>query len=168
MSAVSWRLVRRKVAFEAFASLLSFQRCDDDVTRLFCLFLEAGGAGDGALGLSHEPLDLVVARGQGARLDCAVRPATSGDARAPSAAFAVAWYHDGELLRLPDARRHLLANGSLHFDKVTREIRKLSNPAPIGVHVAALTQFGVECRHIETRPRAARVANVSLIPGSKE
>lgn len=72
---------------------------------------EPGGWSHGALSLSHEPRDVVVARGQSARLDCLVRQ--------QEAPLGVAWYQDGEPLHLPDQRRQLLANGSLYFDKVT-------------------------------------------------
>lgn len=77
--------------------------------------------------MSHEPRDVVVARGQSARLDCRVQP--NGDE--PAASFSVAWYHDGELLHLPDQRRQLLANGSLFFDKVLKK-RITQSRIPVG------------------------------------
>lgn len=82
--------------------------------------------GGTTLSFSHEPDDVVVARGQSARLDCLVRlpPFPSVDERNGTShldepiAFDIHWFQDGIPIVLPDARRHLLANGSLYFDKV--------------------------------------------------
>lgn len=94
------------------------------------------------LGFSHEPDDVVVARGQSARLDCLVRlppplppvssdrnynnnnGSTSQQQQQPQQhldepiAFDIHWFQDGMPIVLPDSRRHILANGSLYFDKV--------------------------------------------------
>ena len=93
------------------------------------------------LGFSHEPDDVVVARGQRARLDCLVRlppplppvssdrnynnnGSTSQQQQQPQQhldepiAFDIHWFQDGMPIVLPDSRRHILANGSLYFDKV--------------------------------------------------
>ncbi|XP_057376033.1 protogenin-like isoform X2 [Daphnia carinata] len=82
--------------------------------------------GGTTLGFSHEPDDVVVARGQSARLDCLVRlpPLPAVDERNGTShldepiAFDIHWFQDGIPIVLPDSRRHLLANGSLYFDKV--------------------------------------------------
>lgn len=77
------------------------------------------------LGFSHEPDNVVVTRGQSARLDCLVRlPATASGSHQSSAhhdesiAYDILWFQDGSPIHLPDQRRHLLTNGSLYFEKV--------------------------------------------------
>ena len=76
-----------------------------------------------------EPRDVVVARGQSAVLDCLVDndflPASGGSTSAtlpqssgPIEQFQIVWFQNGAQIDLPDARRRLLANGSLYFEKV--------------------------------------------------
>ncbi|KAI9554326.1 hypothetical protein GHT06_019598 [Daphnia sinensis] len=65
-----------------------------------------------------------------ARLDCLVRlpPFAAVDERNGTShldepiAFDIHWFQDGMPIVLPDSRRHLLANGSLYFDKFGRRI----------------------------------------------
>jgi hypothetical protein len=104
------------------------------------------------LGFSHEPDDVVVARGQSARLDCLVRlpptlpPNVSSDRNYNNGtsqqqqqqqqqpqqhldepiAFDIHWFQDGMPIVLPDSRRHILANGSLYFDKVRENPNKFN------------------------------------------
>lgn len=126
---------------------------------------EPGGGGGGGkatttttLGFSHEPDDVVVARGQSARLDCLVRlpppvdrnissststtsttsttttttTTTAANQSSPKhleepIAFDILWFQDGQPVLLPDQRRHLLANGSLYFDKVKTHSSSMSS-----------------------------------------
>lgn len=125
------------------------------------IVLEPGGTSVKAtLGFSHEPDDVVVARGQSARLDCLVRlpppversnnnnsssssssstsSSSSSSQQQQSAkhfeepiAFDILWFQDGQPVLLPDQRRHLLANGSLYFDKVSSFTSIDSTHSPI-------------------------------------
>ena len=97
--------------------------CDRVLFRRRC-WAGGGDAADAAatLNFAAEPGDVVVARGAGARLDCAVvetpTPADAADAAPPTDPFRVTWFHDGRPVVVADPRRDVLANGSLYFVKV--------------------------------------------------
>ena len=108
----------------------------------FFLVTDPGGGGGKAtstttLGFSHEPDDVVVQRGGSARLDCLVRLPPPVDRNNSSQspkhleepiAFDILWFQDGQPVLLPDQRRHLLANGSLYFDKVKTHSSPMRRP----------------------------------------
>ena len=79
-----------------------------------------------------EPRDVVVARGQSALLDCVVDdgflPASTSSSTSGAAPgvvgeeFQIVWFQNRVRIDLPDARRRLLTNGSLYFEKVSWSI----------------------------------------------